>query len=157
MQQSVRNVCAKFKVDRLSRFCTGARPVLTAEKLFTSEIPLTMKLQHQILFKQIFWSNYHLSNFFWNLWRQTNRYANKEINIWTPTVCPFFHFIFLLKWNKEEIFTRRHEKDQKQSPQSANLLKKRPCRCFLVNFANFLRTPFLTEHLQWLLLKDGKL
>ena len=25
-------------------------------------------------------------------------------------------------------------------------------RCFPVNFAKFLRTPFLTEHLQWLLL-----
>ena len=24
--------------------------------------------------------------------------------------------------------------------------------CFLVNFAKFLRTPFLTEHLRWLLL-----
>ena len=32
-------------------------------------------------------------------------------------------------------------------------LKKRPFhRCFLVNFAKFLRMPFLTEHLQWLLL-----
>ena len=25
-------------------------------------------------------------------------------------------------------------------------------RCFPVNFAKFLRTPFLTEHLRWLLL-----
>ena len=25
------------------------------------------------------------------------------------------------------------------------------CRCFPVNFAKFLRTPFLTEHLWWLL------
>ena len=32
-------------------------------------------------------------------------------------------------------------------------LKKRPShRCFLVNFAEFLRPPFLTEHLWWLLL-----
>ena len=35
----------------------------------------------------------------------------------------------------------------------ATLLKKRPWhRCFPVNFANFLRTPFSTEHLRWLLL-----
>ena len=35
----------------------------------------------------------------------------------------------------------------------AILLKKRPWqRCFPVNFAKFLRTPFLTEHLRWLLL-----
>ena len=34
----------------------------------------------------------------------------------------------------------------------ATLLKKRLChRCFPVNFAKFLRTPFLTEHLWWLL------
>ena len=35
----------------------------------------------------------------------------------------------------------------------ATLLKKRLWqRCFLVNFAKFLRTPFLIEHLRWLLL-----
>ena len=42
-EQSVRNLCAKFKVDRLSRFCTGARQVFTTQKPFLSEIPLTMK------------------------------------------------------------------------------------------------------------------
>ena len=36
----------------------------------------------------------------------------------------------------------------------ATLLKKRLWyRCFPVNFAKFLRTPFLTEHLRWLLLE----
>ena len=45
MQQSVRNVCAKFKVDR---FRTGARQVFTTHP---SEIPLTTKLQYQIRFK----------------------------------------------------------------------------------------------------------
>ena len=34
---------------------------------------------------------------------------------------------------------------------SATLIKKR-LRCFPVNFVEFLRTPFLTEHLRWLLL-----
>ena len=43
MQQSVRNVCAKFKVDRLSCFRTGASQVFTTQKPW--------KLQHQILFK----------------------------------------------------------------------------------------------------------
>ena len=32
------------------------------------------------------------------------------------------------------------------------LKKKLRQRCFLVNFAKFLRTPFLIEHLRWLLL-----
>ena len=37
--------------------------------------------------------------------------------------------------------------------RSATLLKKRLWQgCFSVNFAKFLRTPFLTEHLRWLLL-----
>ena len=41
----------------------------------------------------------------------------------------------------------------KLQPEPATLFKKRLWhRCFPVNFAKFLRTPFLTEHLQWLLL-----
>ena len=44
MQQSVRNVCAKCRVDRLSRFRIVGRHVLTTtQKRFPSEIPLTMK------------------------------------------------------------------------------------------------------------------
>ena len=36
----------------------------------------------------------------------------------------------------------------------ATLLKKKPWhRCFFVNFVKFLRTPFLKEHLWWLILK----
>ena len=67
---------------------------------------------------------------------------------------PFFHFIFLLN----KIFKRRHRNDRKLSPQPVTLLKKRLCHsCFPVDFAKFLRTRFLTEHLQWLLLKDKKL
>ena len=44
VQESVRNACTKFKVDRLSCFRTGARHMLTTKKRFTSEIPLTMKI-----------------------------------------------------------------------------------------------------------------
>ena len=43
MQQSVRNVCAKFIVDCLSCFRTEARQAFTTQKPFLSEIPLTMK------------------------------------------------------------------------------------------------------------------
>ena len=40
----------------------------------------------------------------------------------------------------------------------ATLLKKRlEHRCFPVNFAKFLRTPFFTEHLWWLLLQEVEL
>ena len=54
MQQSGTNVHAKFTVDPLSRFRTGACQVFTTQKLFPSEIPLTMKMQHQIPFEHIF-------------------------------------------------------------------------------------------------------
>ena len=38
--------------------------------------------------------------------------------------------------------------------RTATLLKKRLWhKCFPVNFAKFQRTPFLTEHLRWLLLR----
>ena len=43
MQQPIRNVCAKFKVDRLSRFRTGGCQVLNTQKSFPIEITLTMK------------------------------------------------------------------------------------------------------------------
>ena len=42
VQQSVRNVCAKLKVDCLSCFCIGARQVFTIQKSFPMEIPITM-------------------------------------------------------------------------------------------------------------------
>ena len=49
-------------------------------------------------------------------------------------------------------FTRKHL-CQSLFIRSATLFKKRPCSLvFPVNFAKFGRTPFLTEHLQWLLL-----
>ena len=43
------------------------------------------------------------------------------------------------------------------SLRPVNLLKKRLWhRCFPVNFAKFLRTPFFIEHLEWLLLPIGQ-
>ena len=43
VQHLVRNVYATLKVDCLSRFFTGSPQVFTTQKLFPSEIPLTMK------------------------------------------------------------------------------------------------------------------
>ena len=49
--------------------------------------------------------------------------------------------------------SRRPEVFCKTGVTSATLLKKRLWhRCFPVNFAKFLRAPFLTKHLRWLLL-----
>ena len=124
MQQSIWIVCAKFKFDPLSRFCTGARQVFTTQKLFPNEIPQTWKLQHEILFKHIFWSNYHLPNFFWNLWRQTNRYPCKKVSIWTPSgYFPFFISFFC--WNEINKKSSREDTEKIRSSTSAwNFIKK---------------------------------
>ena len=51
-------------------------------------------------------------------------------------------------------FTGKHLCQSLCLVKFATLLKKRLWqRCFPVNFAKFLRTPFLPEHLRWLLLK----
>ena len=51
---------------------------------------------------------------------------------------------------------RKVAKQSSEGMRPATLLKKRPWhRCFPANFEKFLRTPFLTEHLQWLLLRLG--
>ena len=42
VQHPYRNVCAKFKVHHLSRSRTGAGQVFTTQKIFPSEIPVTM-------------------------------------------------------------------------------------------------------------------
>ena len=41
-QEPVRNMSAKFKLDRLSCFCTGTQ-VNTTQKTFYNEISLSMK------------------------------------------------------------------------------------------------------------------
>ena len=68
----------------------------------------------------------------------------------------------LLLLKNKTVYWRRYTFDFKHLCQSflfnkvaapATLLKKRLWhRCFPVNFAKFLRTPFFTEHLWWLLL-----
>ena len=51
----------------------------------------------------------------------------------------------------------RYETPTSAGLRPATLLKKRLWhRCFPVNFAKFLRTPFSTEHLRWLLLFPEK-
>ena len=51
--------------------------------------------------------------------------------------------------NHEEKFRRLMEEELEIDLRSATLLKKRLWhRCFPVNFAKFLRTPLLTEHLR---------
>ena len=54
-----------------------------------------------------------------------------------------------------EISSKLTVKRPERLLRPATLLKTRLWyRCFPVNFAKFLRTLFLTEHLQWLLLKS---
>ena len=69
-------------------------------------------------------------------------------------------FLFTNYFRKESNCTsdtyRTFEKQSSRGP--ATLLKKRLWqRCFPVNFVKFLRTPFYTKHLWWLLLEYVKL
>ena len=131
------NVCAKLKVDPLSRFRTGARQVFNTQKLFPSEncnIKFSVNtFSDQITICQIL-LKFLTSNK--SILEQKSKYLN------SIKVFPFF----------------QQEGSKKQSPQPVTLLNKRLChRRFPVHSAKFTRTPFLTEHFQWLLLKDGKL
>ena len=58
----------------------------------------------------------------------------------------------------KKVFLEISQNSQENTCARASFLetllnKKLWHRCFPVNFAKFLRTPFLTEHLRWLLLK----
>ena len=69
---------------------------------------------------------------------------------------PFFHNANLRYRCSQGLQTKKVNKTRnrkvKSWPQPATLFKKRLWyRCFPVNFAKFLKTPFLTEHLRWLL------
>ena len=79
-----------------------------------------------------------------------------DLKKWATRV--FFQSVYSL-WSENLFIVIIHD-SQKQSPgvvllkrlRPATLLKKRHWhRCFSVNFTKFLRTPFLTEHLRWLL------
>ena len=56
----------------------------------------------------------------------------------------------------KKVFLEISQNSQENTCARISFLTKRLWhRCFSVNFVEFLRTPFLTEHLRWLLLKRG--
>ena len=95
-----RNVCAKFKVDPLSRFHTGDRQVLPPRNHSLTKFLWPRKLQHQILFKHIFYSNYHLSSLFWNFTSlRSNKIMLEQRSKYLSYISVFsllFHFFW---WN----------------------------------------------------------
>ena len=96
-------MCAKFKADHLSRFCTAARQVFSTQKPFSSKIPLTMKMKHQILFKIRFLiklPSVKISFETFDVKQIYTREKSKYLD--SIRVFPFFYFIFLLKRNKQE-------------------------------------------------------
>ena len=69
---------------------------------------------------------------------------NNIAKFWRTGFFLIYYFLLFLK--------KKHNKHNNLRP--ATLLKKEFWRrCFPVNFAKFLRTPFFTEHLWWLLLR----
>ena len=84
-----------------------------------------------------------------------------DIKTYFLSIIKFFFVIFL--WVSAEALARRFSLKRCSSDRisflksyrlrPSTLLKKRLWyRCFPENFPKFLRTPFLTEHAQWLLL-----
>ena len=70
-----------------------------------------------MLFKHIFWSHF-LSNFFWKIWRQTNRYLSNKVNIWTSSgYFPFLISFFC--WN--EISKKSSREDTRKIRSSRSL------------------------------------
>ena len=69
-----------------------------------------------------------------------------------------FRILPIIRSSRPEVFCekgvlRNFAKFTGKHAAPATLLKKRLChRCFPVNFVKFLRTPFFTEHIWWLLL-----
>ena len=95
VQQSVRNVCEKFKIDRLSRFRTGARHVLTTQKCFPGESPLTWKVQHQIPCTTHFLIKLSSVKFFWKFLTSNKSILEpKSKHLNSIRVFPFFMSFF---------------------------------------------------------------
>ena len=113
MQQSVRNVCAKFKTDHLSCFHTGVCHVPTTKKCFPSKIHLTMKIatsnslwtfSDQIIICQIS---------FRNLWCQINLFSSEKVNICSPSGC-FPFLLYFSFWNETNTKSSIKKKDMRK-------------------------------------------
>ena len=62
-----------------------------------------------------------------------------------------------LTWLKSNLVINKYRSRRLEVFCKKTLLKKRPSgKCFPVSFEKFLRTPFLKEHLWWLLLQIGQ-
>ena len=86
-----------------------------------------------------------------------NMYGNKLVVKTYTYVKKRNYFAFIQKF-RPEVFYKR---DVSEHFRSSRPVRLRPAtlskmrlwhRCFPMNFAKFLRTPFFIEHLQWLLL-----
>ena len=91
MQKYVRNVCAKFKVHCLSRFCTGARQISMSQKTFPSKI-LTIKTATS----NIIWTHFLIKL----LWKAT---LAKSLDLWSWRIIEILLWTLqILLWTVEE-------------------------------------------------------
>ena len=113
-----------FQLSLNKTFCPTPQPLIHR------------RLKHrQTLTKQCFLPPPH------RISTQSSQYQNWEANYYS--ILTVFKLGLLLPESSCRI---------RSNLRPAHLLKKRLShRCFPVNFAKFLRTPFLKEHLRWLL------
>ena len=82
--------------------------------------------------------------------------ASKKLDVSIKWILLIFWIIFINVRNKGNIIPSAEIATEifREMPEACNFIKMRLWhRCFPVNSAKFLRPPFLTEHLRWLLLE----
>ena len=91
-------------------------------------------------------------------WSRTTSFFKSNLGLLhslSPFLAKIFPEAFYQRCFVKKVFLEISQNSQEGTCArvSATLLKKRLWhRCFPMNFAKFLRTPFFTEHLRWLLL-----
>ena len=65
--------------------------------------------------------------------------------------------LFIIRSNRSEVFYKKGVLGNFMKFAGKHMCQSLRNRCFPVNFINFLRTSFLTEHLRWLLLHYANL
>ena len=125
---------------------------------------VTVKFYGKWYFPVITWyKNIHWSKFY----QQYTHWIKRFLQLLLLKICELILFKLAQTCSVKKVFLEIPQNSQentcarvsfliKLQASPATLLQKRPWHwCFPVNFAKFLRTPFFTQHLWWLLLYFG--
>ena len=113
-------MCAKFKVGSFKPFLCWSpssvcHPQTFPQRNSSNHENCNIEFPLNTLSDQICQISFGIFDVKKSILKQKSKYLN------SIRVFHSFHFMFLLKWNKQEIFEKRNEKYQKQSPQHATV------------------------------------